>query len=670
MNIAVSYDDDLVCDVLEWDDYKISGGYLNIMPLTHEGTITYDLTGGIGGPLSNHETLPTGTNVQLSTVEEPTHEPADLDGEIVDVMFIGWSLTEPRGILTFGDIMPELVTYVTIIGDENIIIYAVWGFDIGIIVEVDEDGNAIVAIPPWIEINYETSEDNYGNITVIFPLNTDKSRITVIVYSDWEYDITECDNGEVVVLLIPPPPVPIFYEVTFNLNGGNIARDTNAIVISVLEGEMIGDEVPTPVRASHRFNGWQENGGGQILNSADVAEIIVDNPLTFTALWTRINIAPSTPIVVLPPNNDDNDTEEKINDSDEPIDEPKEEPTAEEPIEEDLSPNADEPSEEKIPDELQQEEMPEDNYEQEPMVNNENHANDGDAEEPQSPEDIDVVENTEDTESVENAEDTENAEVTEDAENAEGMESDILEFILSGAGNPVNRNIRQFRIINRLSVGLQFLSGEIPAFTNGQGLVYTVKYRTNMTDSLRVMASNVPADSTFSLSPPQLNNGEYIIEIIIEFDTAPAGLRMDDTIIYRFTASNQNNVEYRWDITLIGESSTKSIMLTSISEILNFQNRYDAESWENLQTVISNVQAILDNPNATPQEIEMSYILLQQAINELTPVHTGQSQNMATEILIAFAILALVICLLVVLKKLLNYKKRLIANSWKRALNA
>jgi len=210
---------------------------------------------------------------------------------------------------------------------------------------------------------------------------------------------------------------------------------------------------------------------------------------------------------------------------------------------------------------------------------------------------------------------------------------------------------------------LQFLSGEIPAFTRGRGIFYTIKYRSNMTNPPRIMASNIPADRPFLIPTSQLRNGEIITEIIIEFDAVPAGFSMDDTIVYRFLALDENNTTNRWDVVL-GEINNRNFFigaaLHNIDRISNLENRYDAASWANFQAVSSYVQSILRDPNSTLEDVEAAYLMLQQAINELNPVATTTPFALAR----IFAMLAVSIlsffALMFLLLKLIKKKRILI----------
>lgn len=100
-------------------------------------TLTYDANGGSGAPTDNSK-YNTGAKVTLATEPIPTHAPASpsAGAEEVDVLFIGWMETGDSGKIysRSDDTAPKTITEVTF-ADQNITVYAAWGYD--------EDGNGI-----------------------------------------------------------------------------------------------------------------------------------------------------------------------------------------------------------------------------------------------------------------------------------------------------------------------------------------------------------------------------------------------------------------------------------------------------------------------------------------------------------------------------------------------
>jgi len=76
----------------------------------------------------------------------------------------------------------------------------------------------------------------------------------------------------------------ITHNVVFNLNGGNAGGNQASITHTLSQGDAVAN-VPVPSRPGSYFEGWQEDGAGPILSSAQVAALIVTGPRTFVAVW-------------------------------------------------------------------------------------------------------------------------------------------------------------------------------------------------------------------------------------------------------------------------------------------------------------------------------------------------------------------------------------------------
>ena len=83
--------------------------------------------------------------------------------------------------------------------------------------------------------------------------------------------------------------VPLLVDITFDLNGGNVAGDTENIVERVYYFEDIGNviTIPEPVRSGHRFLGWRESGVDPLLDSDDIEAMQAYKNRTFVAQWQR-----------------------------------------------------------------------------------------------------------------------------------------------------------------------------------------------------------------------------------------------------------------------------------------------------------------------------------------------------------------------------------------------
>ena len=99
-------------------------------------TLTYDANGGDNGSVPTDSTAYTeGQTATLNTENKPTHAQAPTpegsvitDEKLVDVVFIGWSTTQTNKIFAAGEDYGDVVSQVTF-KDQDITVYAVWGYD-------------------------------------------------------------------------------------------------------------------------------------------------------------------------------------------------------------------------------------------------------------------------------------------------------------------------------------------------------------------------------------------------------------------------------------------------------------------------------------------------------------------------------------------------------------
>jgi len=104
--------------------------------------LTYDLNSTVAANGPDARSLPVGTTHPLTAFDgvtpplAPTHDDADLGGELTPVFFIGWS-ANPLPILTASDLDPTvgigtadpIIITQTTIEASGTTVYAVWGFD-------------------------------------------------------------------------------------------------------------------------------------------------------------------------------------------------------------------------------------------------------------------------------------------------------------------------------------------------------------------------------------------------------------------------------------------------------------------------------------------------------------------------------------------------------------
>ena len=110
---------------------------------------------------------------------------------------------------------------------------------------------------------------------------------------------------------------------------------------------------------------------------------------------------------------------------------------------------------------------------------------------------------------------------------------DTIHWTLSGIHNPLGSAVTDFSIIDLPGLGLNFVSGSLPAFTNGSGITYDVRYRVAGSTQWRTHAQGVNAAAPFNFSLPQPGNLRYT-EIRFDFGTVPAGFGMGNEIVLTF----------------------------------------------------------------------------------------------------------------------------------------
>ena len=88
-----------------------------------------------------------------------------------------------------------------------------------------------------------------------------------------------------VTVAVNPQPTDPDIKIAFDLSGGTYQNEPD-IVLYLPPNEPIGiGNIPVPTRDFHHFRGWQRYGIGGILACEQVAEIIAEKPIVFTAVW-------------------------------------------------------------------------------------------------------------------------------------------------------------------------------------------------------------------------------------------------------------------------------------------------------------------------------------------------------------------------------------------------
>jgi len=110
---------------------------------------------------------------------------------------------------------------------------------------------------------------------------------------------------------------------------------------------------------------------------------------------------------------------------------------------------------------------------------------------------------------------------------------ETISWTLRGFHNPTSNPVANFTIVDMPSAGLNFVSGNIPAFTNSAGVTYDIRTRTAGSTEWVTQAANVSAANAFTFSVPQPGNLHYT-EIGLFFGNVPVGFGLGDEIVLTF----------------------------------------------------------------------------------------------------------------------------------------
>ena len=120
---------------------------------------------------------------------------------------------------------------------------------------------------------------------------------------------------------------------------------------------------------------------------------------------------------------------------------------------------------------------------------------------------------------------------------------DTISWTLHGFQNPTDSTVTNFAIIDRPGLGLNFQSGSIPAFNNGAGITYDIRYRVYGSNEWHTHATGINANAPFAFDLPQPGD-LYYTHIGLFFGTVPAGFGLGNEIVYTFVVGDNapNNV--------------------------------------------------------------------------------------------------------------------------------
>ena len=120
---------------------------------------------------------------------------------------------------------------------------------------------------------------------------------------------------------------------------------------------------------------------------------------------------------------------------------------------------------------------------------------------------------------------------------------ETINWTLRGFHNPTGNTVANFSIVDVPGRGLNFRTGHMPAFTNGAGITYEIRYTVAGSNEWRVLSSNIDAGRPFTFHLPQSGSMHYTA-IGFFFGTVPAGFALGNEIVLTFVVGNDapNNI--------------------------------------------------------------------------------------------------------------------------------
>jgi len=110
---------------------------------------------------------------------------------------------------------------------------------------------------------------------------------------------------------------------------------------------------------------------------------------------------------------------------------------------------------------------------------------------------------------------------------------ETINWTLRGFHNRSGEGVTNFTILDLPGQGLNFSSGTLPAFTNGEGITYEIRYRVAGSTTWNIYQTGIDAAQPFSFSLPQPGNLWYT-HIGFFFGDVPASFGLNNEIILSF----------------------------------------------------------------------------------------------------------------------------------------
>jgi len=110
---------------------------------------------------------------------------------------------------------------------------------------------------------------------------------------------------------------------------------------------------------------------------------------------------------------------------------------------------------------------------------------------------------------------------------------DIINWTLRGFHNRSGNEVANFAIIDIPSRGLNFVSGTLPAFTNGEDITFDIRYTVYGSNEWRTFSSGIDASRPFEFTFPQPSDLWYTA-IEFYFGIVPEDFALGDEIVLTF----------------------------------------------------------------------------------------------------------------------------------------
>jgi len=112
-----------------------------------------------------------------------------------------------------------------------------------------------------------------------------------------------------------------------------------------------------------------------------------------------------------------------------------------------------------------------------------------------------------------------------------------VDWTLSNFHNRSGATASNFTIVDLPGRGLNFASGRMPAFTNGAGITYDIRFTLPGSDTWHTLVSGVDASQPFNFSVP-IPGSVYYTAIGFFFGTVPANFGWGNNIVLTFVLSD------------------------------------------------------------------------------------------------------------------------------------